>query len=277
MALLFYNQIHKGAILNKTQLLAQNIRILIIEESMRAHVGHIASALSIADIIATLYNDILRGVSPPKKQRDIFILSKGHAALAQYCVLYLKKHISKKQLDTYCGEGSLLGVHPEHTLDNIEFSTGSLGQGLAFGIGSALGLRIKRTDNKVYVLMSDAEMNEGSVWESIMFAGHHKLSKLIAIIDNNKQQAMGKTVDILNYSSLSDSWKSFGWECETIDGHNINELKAALAKESSEGKPRLIIANTVAGKGVSFMEGLVKWHYLPLTEDGFKKAMGELK
>lgn len=259
-------------------LTAHAIREIIIEESRRANVGHIGSALSIADIIAVLFDGELRLPGTDDPSRDRFVLSKGHAALALYAALYLKGIISREHLQSYCGDGSLCGVHPEHKLTGIDFSTGSLGHGLAFGAGAALAARMRGDSYRSFVLVSDAECNEGSLWETVMFAGHHRLSNLIAVVDDNGQQALGKTKDVIDLHPLGDKWRAFGWTVREVDGHNTAELGQVLAElRSGIDAPKVIIAKTVCGKGVSFMEGKVEWHYLPLSDDLYARAMQELE
>lgn len=252
------------------------MRRLVIEQSKLANVGHIGSVLSIADLLYALYFDVINIPSFSDSDRDRFILSKGHAALALYITFYLKGFITKEQLDTYCGDGSCLGIHPEHELEGVDFSTGSLGQGLSMGVGAALAARMKKKDYKTFVLMSDAECNEGSVWEAAMLAGQHKLSNLYVIIDNNRQQALGFTKDVLNLNPMTEKWQSFGWEVENVDGHNRSEITDKL-NSFSDDKPHVLIADTIAGKGVSFMEEKIEWHYLPLTDQQYEMAMEELK
>ena len=245
------------------------VRRLIIEQSKRAHVGHIGSALSIADILVALFS----GTVDPKV--DVFILSKGHAALAQYCVLAELGLMTHQTLDTYCGDDTQLGVHPDHTLTGITFSTGSLGHGPSLGAGVALAKRIAGKLGRVFVLMSDAELNEGSVWEAVMFAGHHKLDNLTVILDNNGQQALAPTAEVINLSAIDELVARFGWACRRVDGHNVDALTAAFDARAP-GRPLFVIADTVAGKGVSFMERQVKWHYLPVDDAQFAQALGEI-
>ena len=245
------------------------VRRLIIEQSKRAHVGHIGSALSIVDILVALFSGL---VDP---EVDVFILSKGHAALAQYCVLTELGLITPEMLDTYCGDDTQLGVHPDHTLAGITFSTGSLGHGPSLGAGVALAKRMTGNPGRVFVLMSDAELNEGSVWEAVMFAGHHKLDNLTVILDNNGQQALAPTAEVINLSGVDSLVATFGWECRRVDGHNVDALTTALDPRAP-GRPLFVIADTVAGKGVSFMERQVKWHYLPVDDAQFAQALGEI-
>ncbi len=253
------------------------IRRIIIEESRRANVGHIGSALSVADIIATLFAYELRQGGSSDPLRDRFILSKGHAALALYAALHLKGILTRGELETYCQDGSMLGVHPEHHLLGIDFSTGSLGHGLSIGAGAALAARMKVQDYRVFVLVSDAECNEGSLWEAVMFAGHHGLSNLVAIVDNNGQQALGRTKDIIDLNPLGQKWETFGWEVHDVDGHDVTALKETFENlETDKGRPKVAICNTVCGKGVSFMERKVEWHYLPLSETQYVQALDEI-
>jgi transketolase len=256
----------------------QEIRKIIIEESKRANVGHIGSALSIADILAALFQGVLHGCGTDDPGRDRFILSKGHAALALYAALYLKSILTRDQLQTYCCDGSFLGVHPEHRLDGIDFSTGSLGHGLAIGSGVALASRLSGIYYRCFVLVSDAECNEGSLWESVMFAAHHKLSNLIAIVDNNGQQAFGKTKEVIDLEPLGEKWRAFGWEVHQVEGHNAGDLTRTFqALDTRNGSPKVLIADTICGKGVSFMEGKVEWHYLPLSDDQYIQALNEIE
>jgi transketolase len=256
---------------------AHEIKRIILEQSHRAHVGHIGSALSIADLLLLLYIEVLRIADPQDPDRDRFILSKGHAALALYSVLFLKGWLTEDELYTYCADGSFLGVHPEHALKGIDFSTGSLGQGLSFGVGAALAARLQRSHRRVFVLVSDAECNEGALWEAVMFAAHHNLSNLVVIIDLNGQQAFGFTKHVMNLSSMSERWRSFGWDIHEVDGHNYNEMTSVFdSLDTAEGPPHVIIAKTVFGKGVSFMEGQIKWHYWPMSDDEYFQAMREI-
>jgi transketolase len=245
------------------------IRRSIIDQSKRAHVGHIGSALSITDILVAVYSQVL------DSSNDVFILSKGHAALAQYCVLEQMGVMDRETLDTYCGDDSQLGVHPDHTLAGVSFSTGSLGHGPSLGAGVALAKRMAHKPGRVIVLISDAELNEGSVWEALMFAGHHKLENLCLVLDNNGQQALAPTRDVIDLSGLNRAIESLGWDCRRVDGHDV-EAVAGVLNAATTGAPRFVIADTVAGKGVSFMERQVKWHYLPLDDEQYAQAVREI-
>jgi len=256
---------------------SSEIRKIILEQSYRAHVGHIGSALSVADIIAALYSSILKIDSPDDSDRDRFILSKGHAALALYASLYLKGWVSTEELNTFCSNGTYLGVHPEHKVPGIDFCTGSLGQGLSYGVGAALAARLQNSSRRVFVLVSDAECNEGSMWEAIMFAAHHQLTNLIIIVDLNGQQAMGYTQDILNIAPLSERWRAFGWDVRDVDGHDITEINRVISDlDTTSGPPHVLIAHTTFGKGVSFMENQIKWHYWPLSAEEYQQAALEI-
>jgi len=257
--------------------LARTVRALILEQSYSAGVGHIGSALSIADILAVLFNDVLAISAVDDPQRDRFILSKGHAALALYAVLQQRGILTYEQLRTYCTDGTLLSVHPDFHLRGVDFSTGSLGNGLGVGAGMAFGARLQQRSHKVFVLVSDAECNEGSLWEAAMFAAHHRLSNLVAIVDNNGQQAMGATQDILDMNPIDDKWRSFGWHTQVVDGHSAAQLASAFAETRRQASvPSVVIANTVLGRGVSFMENDMRWHYLPLTSAQYAQALNEM-
>jgi len=254
------------------------VRKIILQQSKRANVGHIGSALSIADIIAALYSGVLNIPDPDSPERDRFILSKGHAALAVYAALSLRGWISEAELNSYCGDGSLLGVHPEHVLRGVDFSTGSLGHGLSFGCGAALAARLQHSPRRVFVLISDAECNEGTVWETAMFAAHHQLSQLIAVLDLNGQQAMGYTREVLSLAPMADRWKAFGWDVHEIDGHDVTSIRETIAAlDTASGPPHLLIARTTFGKGVSYMQSQIKWHYMPMSDEQYTQALAEVE
>jgi len=260
-----------------SDLTGQRIRRIVLEQSKRAHVGHIGSALSIADILAALYGKVLNVPSPEDAERDRFILSKGHAALALYAALALRGWLPMDALDTYCGDDSLLGVHPENALRGIDFSTGSLGQGLSVAAGAALGARLQRSSRRVFALLSDAECNEGSVWEAIMFAAHHRLANLIAIVDLNGQQALGYSEQVVSLTPMAQRWRAFGWDVHEVDGHDVPAIAATIAGLATEDSaPHVLIARTVFGKGVSYMERQIKWHYWPMDDTEYAQALAEV-
>ncbi len=266
---------------------ARRIRRIVLRESKRANVGHIGSCLCVADILSVLYDGVLRIARPDDPERDRFILSKGHAALALFAALALKGWIPESWLGTFCGDNSLLGVHPESVLPGIDFSTGSLGQGICMAVGAALAARLQGSTRRVFCLISDAECNEGSVWEAAMFAAHHRLDNLTVIVDWNGQQAFGPTRDVLDCSNMSERWQCFGWHTTEVDGHAHAELLDALTQRGSTGKPRFVLAKTTFGKGVSYMEQgvpltqtqvpvqTVNWHYLPMSDAEYQIAVAE--
>lgn len=259
------------------QTLASRLRANVIEMSHRAEAAHLASALSCIDILAILYSSVLNvnPMDPRKVDRDRFILSKGHAAAALYATLAWKGFIAPEQLLTYAQQNSLLEEHPSPKLPGVEAATGSLGHGLPIANGMALAARIQNLPYRVFVLMSDGECNEGSVWEAAMFAAAHGLERLTAIIDFNKWQATGRSREVLHLDPLADKWRSFGWTVTELDGHDHEKLLAVLTQAPS-GRPHAIIAHTVKGKGVSFMEDDNNWHYRVPTEQEVRDAKAEL-
>ena len=263
--------------MEESPLSSRQIRRFILDQSKRAHVGHIGSALSIADIIAALYQNVLSTPDLDDPDRDRFILSKGHAVLAVYAALFLKGWLSEQSLNTYCADGTLLGVHPEHALRGVDFSTGSLGHGLSMGAGAALAARLQRSSRRVFVLVSDAECNEGSLWEAVMFAAHHGLSNLIAIVDLNGQQALGYTDQVLSLTPMAERWRAFGWDVHDVDGHDVKAITETIASlDTTSGPPHVLIAHTVFGRGVSYMERQIKWHYWPMSDSEYRRALDEI-
>lgn len=256
----------------------QVLQRLILEESKRAGIGHIGPCLSVVHILSALYGDVLNLPSPEDPERDRFILSKGHAALALYAALHLKGWITREELATYVVDGTRLGSHPELGVPGVELSTGSLGQGLPVAAGLALAAKMQKTRRRVFALVSDAECNEGSTWEAVMFAGHHRLSNLVVIVDDNGQQALGHTRDVLDLRPLAPKWAGFGWDAREVDGHDDRVLAAALRDLDYEnGPPHVVIARTVCGKGVSFMENEVRWHYLPMSDEQYAHALRDIE
>ena len=258
-------------------MLSDRIRRIVIEQSKRANVGHIGSSLSVADIVGTLHAGVLRGAGPDDPERDRFVLSKGHASLALYAALHETGVIDGDELASFCVDGSRLGTHPDHVVPGIDFSTGSLGHGLSIAAGSALAARLGGSARRTYVLMSDAECNEGSVWEAVMFAAHHGLSSLVLIVDVNGQQALGRTSDVIDLSPLDERWRAFGWDVHTVDGHDHAAMRAVLdGLAYEEGRPNVLLAQTVFGRGVSYMEREIAWHYLPMNDEQYATALAEL-
>ena len=249
--------------------ITKDIRINILKLTYKAKSSHIGSCLSIVEILAVLYNNIL-------KKKDRFILSKGHAALALYCTLYQKKYISLKVLNSFGSNKTILMNHVSHKVNGVEFSTGSLGHGLPVAIGKAIKFKTNKEKNKVYVLMSDGEINEGTTWEGLLFASHHKLDNLNIIIDYNKIQSMDFVNKVIKIEPLKSKFLSFGCNVKIINGHNITAIKNALTK-STKNKPNIIIANTIKSKGVSFMENNNLWHYKNPNLEELKRSLLEIK
>jgi transketolase len=253
---------------------AHAIRRTIIDQSYRANVGHIGSALSISDLVAA----VLGGTADLDREddRDRIVLSKGHAALALYSALHHSGRLPQGAIETYCADGTLLGVHPEHELEGVDFCTGSLGQGLSLGAGAALAAKRQGSERRVYVIASDAELNEGSTWEAVMFAAQHRLDNLTLLVDLNGQQALGYTRDVIDLGSVEEKLALFGWSADTVPGHDHTALEAALGADPG-GRPRAIVADTTFGYGVSFMESKIEWHYLPLDDENYATALAELE
>jgi len=260
--------------------ISKEIRKKILKTTFNAHTCHIGSCLSCVEVLTFLYFKVMK-VNPKKpwdENRDRFILSKGHAAAALYSVLTQKGFLTEKLLGTYCKNGGKLPGHSTYRCaPGVEVSTGSLGHGLPMANGVALAGKRDKKKYRVFVLMSDGECDEGSNWEAALFASHHKLDNLVVIIDRNLWQAFGKTEEVLKLEPLAQKWRDFGWEVKEVDGNDLNQLKKAFSKVPlKKGKPSLIVAHTIKGKGVSFMEGKLEWHYFNLDEEKYKKAIKEL-
>jgi transketolase len=249
--------------------IAKQIRIRIIQISNRAKSSHVGSCLSIVDILVVLYKNFIN-------KKNIFVLSKGHACLAYYCVLQKFGHFSNKTLNSYGKNNTILLSHVSHKVPGVEFSTGSLGHGLPYATGRALAEKINITNNKIFVLISDGELNEGTTWESLLFASFHKLDNLIIIIDYNKIQSLDFTKNILKLEPLRKKFQSFGCNVKNINGHNFIQIyKSFFVRENK--KPTVIIANTIKGKGVSFMENSISWHYKYPNLKELKVAIKEIQ
>ncbi len=242
------------------------------------------TCLSCVDILASLYFYKLK--LEPWDERDIFILSKGHGAMALYCTLNEKGFFSDKELSGYYQDNGTLPAHLDRTTSKyIEVSAGSLGHGFNIGLGWAYGMKKvwsmecgvsnKKRKREIFVLIGDGEAQEGSIWEGAMFASHLKLDNFTAIIDRNNLQGYGRPSEICYFEPMEDKWKSFGWTVFRVNGHDFSELKWAL-DEPHNGKPKIIIADTIKGKGVSFMENQLKWHYFVVTDDIKERALKEL-
>lgn len=241
------------------------LRSLVVRGLVGANRGHIGPSMSLIEILRVLYDDILRfdAKNPTWAERDRCILSKGHGCLALYAILIDKGYFGVDELDRFCQVDGILGGHPDRSkVPGVEASTGSLGHGLSIGIGMALAARIQRRQSRVFVIMGDGEINEGSVWEAALCAGKHKLSNLVALIDYNKAQSAGPTAEIQDLEPLVDKWKSFNFATVDVDGHDVGALQALFKRLPLDGrKPTAIICHTVKGKGIPFAEGNPKWHH----------------
>lgn len=261
--------------------LAKHLRWQAIESLYTAQSGHPGSSLSIMDVLVALYfGGILQHDpnNPTSDNRDYFLLSNGHACPGLYVVLAEAGYFPKEELGKLRQLGSGTQGHPHlGALPGVEISAGSLGQGLSVGIGMAAGLKLKNAQNRIYVMMSDGEQEEGSTWEAIMYAPKRKLDNLIAIVDKNQFQIDGATKDIMPpLDPLSDKYQAFGWDVQEIDGHNFDEIFAALEKARSADKPAVIISHTIRGKGVSYMEGSEHWHAGAISQEQYETAKSEL-
>lgn len=256
-------------------LLNKDLRIKIVEIIRNANEGHIPSSFSIVDILNHLYEKILN-INPSNcksLERDFFILSKGHAAAAMFVVLNKFKFISDKQLSTYGLKGSILGGHPDVTkVPGIEASTGSLGHGFPTAVGISFGLKIKNLKNKVYALLGDGECHEGTIWEAANIAANLKLDNLCIIIDKNLSAQQ-----LMPIENLAKKWEAFGWNVLEFDGHDDKQITEVFEKAKKVKWPLALIANTIKGKGVSFMEGHGKWHHKIPNETEFRAILDELK
>jgi len=244
--------------------LALRIRRRALAMVTRARASHIGSALSIADIVAVLYGTVLRvdPTAPDWPERDRFVLSKGHACVAVYAALAECGFFAPALLESYGDDHSPLMAHISHRVPGVEFSTGALGHGLPFGVGKAIAAARRRASWRTFVLMSDGELGEGSNWEACLFAAHHGLDRLVAIVDYNKLQSLGSVEQTLRLEPLADKFAAFGWAVREVDGHDYAALTDALGGGPwVSGKPSMLIAHTTKGKGVSFMENRVEWHY----------------
>ncbi|WP_374587311.1 transketolase [Ideonella dechloratans] len=259
--------------------LARRMRLQALQMVHRANASHIGSALSICDIVAVLYGQIMRlePENPTAPQRDRFVLSKGHACVAIYAALAETGFFPRKQLMEYGKDHSVLMNHISHKVAGVEFSTGSLGHGLPFATGKALAAKRQKNHWRTFVVLGDGELAEGSNWEAMMFAAHHQLDNLVAIVDYNKLQSLTTVDKTLRVEPLADKARAFGWAAQEVDGHNHAALKTLLSNPFWEpGKPSFLIAHTTKGKGVSFMEDSVAWHYKSPSADQLAQALEEL-
>ena len=259
---------------------SHHVRKKTLEMVHRARASHIGGALSMTDILSVLYLEHLTHFPehPGNSERDRFILSKGHCCAALYATLALRGYFPVEELEHYGEDGSKLMTHVSHHLPGVEFSTGSLGHGLPFGTGKALAAKRRGEAWRTFVLLSDGELNEGSNWEAILFAGHHRLDNLVAIIDCNGVQSLGSISEVLELEPLAEKFRAFGWHPVEVDGHDHDELKKAFdAVSDDSGKPTVLLARTVKGKGVDFMENDLLWHYRNPDDEQLAEALRQLE
>jgi transketolase len=260
--------------------LARRIRRQVVQMVHAAGASHVGTCVSIADVLGHLYGGVLRvdPAIPSMADRDRVILSKGHGAAAMYAVLAERGFFPIEWLSEYCQDGSHLPGHiSHHGVPGVEVSTGSLGHGLSIGAGLALAAKRDGAAWRSFVILSDGECDEGSIWEAVLFAPHHGLDNLVAIVDYNKIQSFGTVSDVLELAPFADKWRAFRWGVREIDGHDPAQIAAAFAElPFVPGKPSVIIANTVKGKGVSFMEDKLLWHYRPPNAEQLAQALKEI-
>ncbi len=260
--------------------ISKSMRRLVIEMITEAKSGHPGGSLSAVEILVTLFFDVLRHnpADPKWKDRDRFILSKGHCCPILYAVMAECGYCPKDQLNTLRKLGSIYQGHPDvRFLPALEASTGSLGQGLSLAIGMGLAARLDKSPSRTYVVLGDGEIQEGQIWEAAMFGGFHKVDNVVAIVDSNGIQLDGFVKDIMDETPLPDKWRSFGWHTIEVDGHNIAALQSAFSEAAAtKGQPTVLIAHTVKGKGVSFMENNPKFHGTAPTLEEERRALAEL-
>lgn len=258
---------------------AAAIRAHTVQMVHRINASHVGGGLSMADLLAVLYQDVLRvhPTGPQHPDRDRFILSKGHACAALYATLALKGFFPVEELQQFGRDGSRLMTHISHKVPGVEFSTGSLGHGLGFACGKALAAKRQKKNWRVFAMLSDGELDEGSNWEAILFAPHHRLDNLVAMVDYNKIQSLGSVRDVLDLAPLAEKFRAFGWAVKEIDGHDHDAIHRALQTLPFEpDKPGCLIANTVKGKGVDFMENKLLWHYRTPNDEQVRLALEQL-
>jgi len=262
-----------------TETLARNAKKNTLKMISRVNASHVGSCLSSADILAVLYGRIARVNSENIKspERDRVVISKGHAAAIVYSVLSECGFFPESSLETFCRNGSHFMGHISHLVPGIEASTGSLGHGLSIGTGLALAAKRDNMKSRVFVLLSDGELDAGSTWEAILFAPQHRLDNLTVIVDYNKLQGFGTVKDVLNLEPLADKWKACGWAVKETDGHDHSAIFNALNELPFErDKPSVLIAHTVKGKGISFMENRLEWHYKSPDKEQLAQALKEI-
>ena len=264
---------------SSSQVLARQVRVQVVKMLAAAGASHIGGALSMADLLAVLYDETLR-INPEEPNwpdRDRFILSKGHSCSALYATLAMRGFFPSAELQTYGQDGSRLMTHISHKVPGVEFSTGSLGHGLGFACGKALAAKRRNKSWRVFALLSDGELDEGSNWEAILFAPHHRLDNLVVIVDYNKIQSLGTVKEVLDLDPLAQKFRAFNWAVKEIDGHDHDAVADALrVLPFDTGRPSCLIAHTVKGKGVDFMEDRLLWHYRTPNAAQVEQALDQL-
>lgn len=267
--------------IKKFEDIAREIRCSVLTMVKEAGVGHIGGSLSVTDILVALYFKVLNidPENPEWPDRDRLVISKGHCATAIYSILAERGFFDKRELKSFGLINSNLQVHPDkNKVLGIEASTGALGQGLSIGLGMALAARLNKKAYYTFVILGDGEIQEGQIWEAAMFASHHEIDNLTAILDYNNVQLMGKVSEIMEVAPVAEKWSSFGWEVSEIDGHDFSQITESLYRAKKvKGKPSIIIANTTKGKGVSFMQNACKWHGSVPTQEEYIKAISEVR
>ena len=263
------------------ELLAEKNRKRLVEVVYAAKAGHIGGDLSCLNVMTPLYFDVMKNIDPaqPKNpERDRFVLSKGHCVEALYVTLEAKGFLAPEVLDTLGKFGSVLSGHPTIEVSGIEVNSGALGHGLPIGVGMAIAAKIDRKAWKTYVMMGDGEQGEGSIYEAAMAGGKYQLDNLVAIIDRNHLQISGDTEDVMPIDSIKERWSAFGWDVIEMNGDSMEDIiRTFHAIDYNNGKPHLLVSNTTKGRGVSFMEGIAKWHHGVLNEEQCKAAVAEIE
>ena len=263
------------------ELLCEKNRKRLVEVVYNAHAGHIGGDLLCLNVMTALYFEVMRNISPanPKNpDRDRFVLSKGHCVEALYVTLEAKGFLKSEVMDTLGKFGSILSGHPTIEVPGIEVNSGALGHGLSIGAGMAIAAKMDKKDYRTYVLMGDGEQGEGSIYEAAMAGNRYHLDNLVAIIDRNHLQISGNTEDVMPIDSIKERWSAFGWDVITMNGDSMEDIvKTFAAIDYQNGKPHLLVSETTKGKGVSFMEGIAKWHHGVLNEEQCKAAVKEIE
>lgn len=266
--------------LKNNKFLPARLRATILKMAFAGSTVHIACAFSLVEILSVLYRSFLRfpDSDPESIGRDFLVLSKGHGVMAQYACLHEMGWLDDASIEQYCRDGTELKGLSDSRVKGLEVTSGSLGHGLPIAVGIAKAAKLKKTNQRVFVILGDGELNEGTNWEAMLFASHHRLDNLLVVIDCNGLQAMGRTHEILGLGDLSKKFESFGFAAIEVNGHDENEIEEAIESclSGANAKPTAIVANTVKGKGVSFMEDDNRWHYTRLSQETYDRALGEL-